>query len=68
MIHIQLQCHTVWGENVQLRIGRRHIPMDYSFDGHWQIMLDGRELKNGGCFTFEVVRDGKLIRREWRKH
>ncbi len=67
-INVQLQYHTNWGESVQLRIGKRRIPMEYSFGGLWQIMLTGRDLHHGDEFTYEVVRDGKVVQREWRTH
>ena len=67
-INIQLQYHTAWGESVQLRIGKRRIPMDYSFGGLWQIMLTGRDIHEGGRFSFEVLRGGKVVKREWREH
>ena len=66
--NIQLQYHTAWGETIQLRIGKRRIPMEYSFGGLWQIMLTGRDIHSGDAFTFEVVRDGKVVQREWRHH
>ena len=66
--NIQLQYHTQWGENIQLRIGKRRIPMEYSFGGLWQIMLSGRDIHDGDYFTFEVVREGKVVEREWRVH
>ena len=66
--NIQLQYHTAWGETVQLRIGKRRIPMEYSFGGLWQLMLSGRDLKDGDQFTFELVRDGEIVGREWRSH
>ena len=67
-IHIQLQYHTEWGETMQLRIGKRHIPMEYSFGGLWQIMLTGRDIHDGDAYTFEVVRDSVVVKREWRAH
>ena len=67
-INIQLQYHTSWGESVQLRIGKRCILMNYSFGGLWQIMLTGKDLHHGDEFTFEVIRDGKVVKREWRTH
>ena len=66
--NIQLQYHTNWGQTVQIKIGRRRIPMEYSFGGLWQLMLSGRDLKDGDNFTFEVVQDGKIVQREWRSH
>jgi len=66
--NIQLQYQTAWGESVRLRIGKRHIPMEYSFGGLWQIMLGERDIKDGDHFCFEVVHDGTVVRREWRDH
>ena len=67
-INIQLHYRTAWGESVQLRLGKRRIPMEPSFGGLWQIMLGGRDIHDGDHFTFEVVRDGRVIKREWRAH
>jgi len=66
--NIQLQYITQWGETIQLRVGKRRIPMEYSFGGLWQIMLTSRDIHDGDSFTFEIVRDGKVIKREWRAH
>ena len=66
--NIQLQYHTEWGESIQLRLGKRRIPMEYSYGGLWQIMLTGRDIHDGDTFTFEIVRDGKVIKKEWREH
>ncbi len=66
--NIQLQYLTQWGESMQLRVGKRRIPMEYSFGGLWQILLSGRDIQDGDSFSFEIVRDGKVIKREWREH
>ncbi|MBQ1912216.1 MAG: 4-alpha-glucanotransferase [Bacteroidales bacterium] len=67
-IHIQLQYLTEWGETMQLRIGKRRIPMEYSFGGLWQIMLTGRDIHDGDSYSFEVVKDSVVVKREWRGH
>ena len=67
-INIQLQYPTAWGTGMQLRIGKRHIPMEYSFGGLWQIMLSGKELRDGDRFSFETVKDGQVVQKEWRPH
>ena len=67
-VNIQLHYRTSWGETVHLRLGKRRIPMEYSFGGLWQIMLNGRDIHNGEAYTFEVVREGKVVQREWRHH
>ena len=67
-ITIQLHYRTSWGESVQLRLGKRRIPMEPSFGGLWQIILAGKDIHDGDHFTFEIVREGKVIKREWREH
>ena len=67
-INIQLHYRTAWGESVQLRLGKRRIPMESSLGGLWQIMLTGRDIHDGDRFTFEIVREGKVVKREWREH
>ena len=67
-VNIQLQYQTAWGESLRLKIGKRCIPMEYSFGGMWQIMLTSRDIKTGDKYSFELVRDGKVIRKEWRDH
>lgn len=67
-INIQLQYHTSWGMSVRLRIGKRRIPMEYAFGGLWQILLSGKDLRDGDSFSFEVLKDGQVIQKEWREH
>ena len=42
--------------------------MQYSFGGLWQIVLTGRDIKPGEVFSYEIVRDGKVVKNEWRGH
>ena len=67
-VNIQIQYQTAWGESLRLKIGKRRIPMEYSFGGMWQIMLTSRDIKTGDKYGFELVRDGKVVRTEWRRH
>ena len=67
-VNIQIQYQTAWGESLRLKIGKRCIPMEYSFGGMWQIMLTSRDIKTGDKYSFELVRDGKVVRKEWRDH
>ena len=66
--NIQVHYRTAWGESIQLRVGKRRIPMEPSFGELWQIVLTGRDIHDGDRFTFELVRDGKVVKREWREH
>ena len=67
-IRITIQYHTGWGESLTLRVGRRRFPMDPAYAGFWQVQLTGRNLKDGDKYSFEVEKDGKVLRREWRDH
>jgi 4-alpha-glucanotransferase len=67
-IIIQIQYKTAWGEALRMRLGKRRIPMEYSFGGIWQTELSGRDLRDGAHYGFEVVRGEEVIRREWRDH
>ena len=67
-IRITIQYHTHWGESLVLRIGKKRYPMDPAYASMWQKELTGRELHDGSLYTFEVEKDGKVVRREWRPH
>ena len=67
-INIQLHYRTTWGESVELRLGKRRVPMASSIGDLWQIMLSGRDIHDGDRFSFEIVKEGKVIRKEWREH
>ena len=67
-IRIILQYHTAWGESLALRVGGKRYPMTSVFGGEWQVELTGRNLRDGATYAFEVVRDGKTVRSEWRGH
>ena len=67
-IIIQVQYKTEWGESLQMKVGKKHIPMEYSFGGIWQAALTGRELRDGANYSFELVRGGEVVRKEWRDH
>jgi len=67
-IDLSIQYHTAWGEQIAVRVGKRLFPLDYTFGGVWQKTLTGRELRDGEGYTYEVLRDGAVLRREWRGH
>ena len=67
-IRITIQYRTDWGESMVLRVGKRSYPMDAAYGHTWQKELTGRNLRDGDRYTFEVVKEGKTVRREWRPH
>ena len=67
-IRIIIHYHTAWGESLVLRVGRKRYPMESAFGGEWQKELTGRNIHDGDEYSFEVVRGGHAVRREWRGH
>ena len=63
-----LNYNTAWGESLVLRAGRKCHNMEYAGGGLWKAELTASQIKNGQEYTYEVVRDGKTLRREWRTH
>ena len=68
IIRITIQYRTEWGESLVLRVGKRRYPMDPAYGHTWQKELTARNLRDGDRYTFEVEKDGKTVRREWRPH
>ena len=67
-IKLIIQYHTAWGESLVLRAGKKRYPMESAFGGEWQVVLTGRNLRDGTEYTYEVVKNGKTHRKEWRGH
>ena len=67
-IQLSLHYRTSWGEDIKLRIGKKTYDMEYLAGDVWQKTLSGRELRRGSEYTYLLVRDGRILRREWRSH
>ena len=65
-IELTIRYHTVWGEQLKLRTGKKLYDMTYLPGGVWQAVLSGRELRRGAEYGYAVVRGDKVVRREWR--
>ena len=63
-----LNYNTAWGESLVLKAGRKCHKMAYDDGGLWKAALTASQIKNGQEYTYEVVRDGKTVRTEWRTH
>ena len=62
-----IEYRTAWGEALVLRLGDRRIAMRYADGGVWSAEVD--DLPAGVCeYGYEVERDGRCVRREWRSH
>ena len=70
ILKFKIEYHTVWGEQLVLALGDRHIDMQYGDGGIWTAKVTtsvpGKTLYES--YHYEVRRDGKTIRREWRDH
>ena len=68
MIHFSLKYNTVWGEQVLLCVGKHSFGMRYTGDGMWETTLSGYEIHKDQPYSYEINRDGKTVRKEWRTH
>ncbi|MBQ9582780.1 MAG: 4-alpha-glucanotransferase [Bacteroidales bacterium] len=68
MIHFSLNYNTVWGESLVIRTAGKAYGMRCTDNGRWEADLKNNLIRNNQQYTFEVVRDGRTIRREWRAH
>ncbi|MBQ5402411.1 MAG: 4-alpha-glucanotransferase, partial [Bacteroidales bacterium] len=59
---------TAWGESLVLCTAKKNHAMEYAGGGLWQVTLKGNQIKNGDCYTYILMRDGKPARYEWRTH
>ena len=67
-VKISLRYNTFWGENLVLRIGGKCWPMEYCLGGVWAVDFPKNKCEDGTEYSFELQRDGKTVREEWRSH
>ena len=63
---ISIEYKTSWGEEIVLKTGKKVFPMKYGAGGVWTVVLSGKELRRGTKYSFAVMKDGVVVRREWR--
>ena len=51
-----------------MKVGKRLFDMEYEDGGRWSVRLTGRDLKPGQKYSYELIKDGSVIRKEWRGH
>ncbi|MBR1569731.1 MAG: 4-alpha-glucanotransferase [Bacteroidales bacterium] len=67
-IKISVRYVTQWGEKVVLNIGKRSLNMKSIYGGLWEKELSAKDFDETHDFTFSIVKEGKVIRREWQNH
>ena len=67
-VHFYLRYNTVWGDQVFLRVGKHSFGMRYTGYGMWETTLSGHEIHKDHPYSYEINREGKTVRKEWRAH
>lgn len=67
-LHISIEYKTSWGEELVLCLGGKRYPLAYVADGLWQGEVARLNPENAAEYGYEVVREGRTVRTEWKKH
>ena len=67
-LHISIEYRTNWGEEIVLCLGGKRYPLAYVADGLWQGEIARFNPEKAAEYGYEVVRDGAVVRTEWKKH
>ena len=67
-LHISIEYRTAWGEELVLCLGGKNYPLAYVADGLWQGEIARFAPEKVSEYSYEVVRDGITVRKEWKKH
>lgn len=65
---ISIEYRTHWGEQLVLLLDTRRIAMQSTDGIVWRAVVDRYAQKAPTDYHYQVERDGKCIRREWRSH
>ncbi len=67
-LNISIEYRTSWGEELVLCLEGKRYPLEYVADGLWKGEFDRLTLSKGAEYHYEVVREGKIVRKEWGSH
>ena len=67
-LQISIEYKTAWGEQLVLCLGGKRYPLNYVADGLWCVEIARFNPAKASDYTYEVVRDGETVRKEWKKH
>ena len=67
-LNISIEYRTNWGEEIVLCLGGKRYPLTYTAEGLWEGELARVNLSKSAEYSYEVVRDGQTVRKEWKKH
>ena len=63
-----IEYKTAWGEELVLCLGGKRHALKYEADGMWKGEIARFNPEKVSEYSYEVVRDGKTIRTEWKGH
>ena len=67
-LNVNIEYRTSWGEELVLCLGVKRYPLTYTAEGMWRGEISHKSLKNVVQYSYELVRDGKTVRTEWKGH
>ena len=67
-LNVSIEYRTNWGEEIVLCLGGKRYPLAYVAEGIWKGGIDRFNPAKASEYSYEVVRDGMTVRKEWRKH
>lgn len=67
-LQISIEYKTAWGEELVLCLGGKRHALKYEADGMWKGEIARFNPEKVSEYSYEVVRDGKTIRTEWKGH
>ena len=67
-LNLSIEYKTSWGEELVLCLEGKRYPLAYVADGLWQGEIARFNPEKTAQYSYEVVRDGYTVRKEWKKH
>ena len=67
-LNVNIEYRTSWGESIDLCLGGKRYPMSYVDNGIWTAEISRTSLKKHTEYSYEVMRDGQTVRKEWKAH
>ena len=67
-LNISIEYRTNWGEEIVLCLGGKRYPLTYTAEGLWEGDIARVNLSKAAEYSYEVVRDGQTVRKEWKNH
>ena len=67
-LKVSIEYKTAWGEELVLCLGGKRYPLTYVTDGIWEGEVSRLNAAKTYEYSYEVVRDGQTVRKEWKGH